>query len=57
MHLYFPVKLEQRCSNFAENNQNQYKDTQRMQHGEHTQIVLTIYTALCSLHKLHMRVK
>ena len=51
MYLQSPVMLEHICRNYAENSQNQYNDVPRIQHSEHTQIVLTSYTALCSLHK------
>ena len=51
MYLQSPVTLRHISCNYAENSQNQYNDVPRMQHGEHTQIVLTSYTALCSLYK------
>ena len=51
MYLQSPVILEHICRNYSENTQNQYNDVPRMQHSEHTQIVLTSCTALCSLHK------
>ena len=51
MYLQSLVILEHVCRNYAENTQNQYNDVPRMQHSEYTQIVLTRYNALSSLHK------
>ena len=51
MYLQSPVMLEHISRNYAENSQKQHNDVPRMQHSEHTQIVLTSYTALCSLYK------
>ena len=51
MPLCFLVVPGYTCRNYAENIQKQYNDTLRMQHNKFTHIVLTIYTALCGLHR------
>ena len=51
MQLNFPGLLGCTCCNYAEITLKQYVETLKMQHNKPTHIVLTIYNALCGLHK------